>query len=187
MWSPTNSLYFRNSAPRKCHSWWTVSVSSLPRTNCVFDITYNCATRVHGLLIARPDPSSVKALLPISYSLPSYFKGPVSREGFFEGLKTLISTFRLSKAFHYPIEFLTFYLLFLSDLLILKMLTETLLIIPFSVIGRCSPVPTPHWLQGKCARWPSLRFYRITGIFSVKIAAVGFLNRVTERIFKISK
>jgi hypothetical protein len=27
-----------------------------------------------------------------------------------------------------------------------KMLTETLLRIPFSVIGRCSPVSTPHWL-----------------------------------------
>jgi hypothetical protein len=34
----------------------------------------------------------------------------------------------------------------------LKILTETLLIIPFSVIGRCSPVSTSHWLQGKCAR-----------------------------------
>ncbi len=29
------------------------------------------------------------------------------------------------------------------------MLTETLLKIPFSVIGRCSLVPTTHWLQGK--------------------------------------
>jgi hypothetical protein len=28
------------------------------------------------------------------------------------------------------------------------MLTETLLIIPFYVIGRCSLVPTSHWLQG---------------------------------------
>jgi len=27
------------------------------------------------------------------------------------------------------------------------MLTETLLIIPFSVISRCSPEPTSHWLQ----------------------------------------
>jgi hypothetical protein len=32
------------------------------------------------------------------------------------------------------------------------MLTETLLKIPFSVIRRCSQVPTTHWLQGKCAR-----------------------------------
>jgi hypothetical protein len=32
------------------------------------------------------------------------------------------------------------------------MLTETLLTIPFSVIGQCSLVPTSHWLQGKCGR-----------------------------------
>jgi hypothetical protein len=32
------------------------------------------------------------------------------------------------------------------------MLTETLLKIPFSVIGRCSHSPTTHWLQGKCTR-----------------------------------
>jgi hypothetical protein len=32
------------------------------------------------------------------------------------------------------------------------MLTETLLSIPFPVIGRCSQVRTSHWLQGKCAR-----------------------------------
>jgi hypothetical protein len=32
------------------------------------------------------------------------------------------------------------------------MLTETLLRILFSVIGRCSLVPPSHWLQGKCAR-----------------------------------
>ncbi len=32
------------------------------------------------------------------------------------------------------------------------MLTETILIIPFDVIGRCSPVSTAHWLQGKWAR-----------------------------------
>jgi hypothetical protein len=32
------------------------------------------------------------------------------------------------------------------------MLTGTFLRIPFSVIGRCSLVPTSHWLQGKCAR-----------------------------------
>ncbi len=31
------------------------------------------------------------------------------------------------------------------------MLTETLLHILFSVIGRCSPVLTAYWLQGKCA------------------------------------
>jgi hypothetical protein len=39
----------------------------------------------------------------------------------------------LSKVFHCPIQLLSFYLLFLNDLLILKMLTETLLRTPFSV------------------------------------------------------
>jgi hypothetical protein len=34
----------------------------------------------------------------------------------------------------------------------MKILTETLLRIPFSVIGRCPRVPASHWLQGKCAR-----------------------------------
>jgi hypothetical protein len=34
----------------------------------------------------------------------------------------------------------------------LKMLTETLLIIPFSVTEQCSPVSTHHWLQEKYAR-----------------------------------
>jgi len=51
--------------------------------------------------------------------------------------------------------------------------TETLLRISFSVIGRCSLVPSSHWLQGKCARinlsqaafGRILGFYRITGNF----------------------
>jgi hypothetical protein len=34
----------------------------------------------------------------------------------------------------------------------LKIFVETLLRIPFSVIGGRSLVPTSHWLQGKCAR-----------------------------------
>jgi hypothetical protein len=34
----------------------------------------------------------------------------------------------------------------------LKMLTETRLRIPFSVIGRCYLVPAYHGLEGKCAR-----------------------------------
>jgi hypothetical protein len=32
------------------------------------------------------------------------------------------------------------------------MLTETLLRIPFFLIGRCFQVPTSHWLQGKLRR-----------------------------------
>ncbi len=58
----------------------------------------------------------------------------------------------LLKAFHYPMQFLSFYSLLWNYFLILKMLTETLLRISFSVIGRCSLVQTSHWLQGKCAR-----------------------------------
>ncbi len=53
----------------------------------------------------------------------------------------------LSKSFQYLIQ------LFASlNLLILKILTETLLKNLLSVIGRCSLVLTNHWLQGKCAR-----------------------------------
>jgi hypothetical protein len=88
---------------------------------------------------------------------------------FWEGLNILISTFcvcaDLSTAFHY----LIFTFLFSSlKLLILKVLPETLLRIPFSVIGRCSLVPTSHWLQGNAQeltyhwRLP-IWFYRITG------------------------
>ncbi len=71
----------------------------------------------------------------------------VSRHGyFFEVLIILISTCAdvfqwSSKVFYYPIQFLTFYLLlwnYRNYLLILKMLTETLHRIPFSVTGRCS-------------------------------------------------
>jgi hypothetical protein len=106
----------------------------------------------------------------------------VTRWIFFEGLYILISTFYvcadglpgLSKAFHYPIQLLTFYLFPWNYLLILKTLIETLALhrIPFSVIGQSSLVPTSHWLQGKCARinwtgyrWLPVWFCRITGSF----------------------
>jgi len=66
------------------------------------------------------------------------------------------------------------------------MLPVTLLRIPFSVIGRCSQVPTSNWLQGKCARinlshaasGRILQNYRQLPA-SVKIAALGPLKRVT--------
>jgi hypothetical protein len=71
------------------------------------------------------------------------------------------------------------------------MLTETLLRISFSVIGRCFLVPTSHWQQGKYAKinLSPVAFGIIlqnhmrlsVSIFSVKIAA---LKRVTGRIFK---
>jgi hypothetical protein len=76
------------------------------------------------------------------------------------------------------------------------MLPETILSIPFSVIGRCSQVPTSHWLQGKCARInlsqaasAIILYHRRlpVSILSFKIAALGSLRRVTERIFNISK
>ena len=85
----------------------------------------------------------------------------------------------------------------LNYLLILKMLTKTLLKTSFSVIGRCSLVPISHWLQGKCTR---INLSKVASsiilqnhrrlpvcLFSVKIAALGSLKRVTGRIFKISK
>jgi hypothetical protein len=71
------------------------------------------------------------------------------------------------------------------------MLTETLLRIPFSVIRRCSPEQTAHWLQGKCARinlsqaasGMTLQDHRWlpVSIFNAKI------NDLVEGFFKISK
>jgi hypothetical protein len=71
---------------------------------------------------------------------------------FFEGLVNLISTFcvcadgfqRIYKSFHYPIQLLTFYLLLRNPLVILKMISETLLRITFSVLDRYSLVPISH-------------------------------------------
>ncbi len=70
------------------------------------------------------------------------------------------------------------------------MFSETLLSIPFSVIGLRSAVSAPRWLQGKC---PNLG---VTGDlpyllrdhrrFRVKIAALRSLKKFTESIFKIS-
>jgi hypothetical protein len=66
------------------------------------------------------------------------------------------------------------------------MLTETLLIIPFSVIEQCSPVSTHHWLQEKYARINLsqaaldmiLQNHRQLPvcIYMVKIAALGSLK-----------
>ncbi len=111
----------------------------------------------------------------------------MSRDGdFFEGPNILISTFcvctdgfqDLSKALNY--------------LLVKKMPTETLLRIPFSVIGRCSLVPISHEL-GKYARI-NLSHAASSIVtesqaasckhFSVKIAALGSLKRVNGIIFK---
>jgi hypothetical protein len=63
------------------------------------------------------------------------------------------------------------------------MLTETLLRIPLSVIGRRYLAPISHWLQGKCARinfsqaasgmiLQNQRQFSVS-IFGVKIAAIA--------------
>ncbi len=67
----------------------------------------------------------------------------------------------------------------------------TLFKIPFSVTGRCSIVPTSHWLQGKCAKiylsqaasGVILQSHcRVSVyIFSVKIDALEPSKRVTGR------
>jgi hypothetical protein len=77
------------------------------------------------------------------------------------------------------------------------MLTKTLLRILFFAVCQWSLVPASHWLPGKCARinlsqaasGMILQNHRRlpVSIFSVKIAALEPLKRVTGRIFKISK
>ncbi len=121
-----------------------------------------CKTLFHSL------PCKCTFLFPL--------KGKCHKMHIFLGLN--ISTFccvngfhALSKAFHYPIQLLTFYKLYWNYLLILMMLTETRLRIPFSVIGRCYLVPASHGLEGKCARIKTFDrqflvwFYRIKGGF----------------------
>ncbi len=116
----------------------------------------------------------------------------------FRRSKDLISTFcvcadefqGLSKAFHYRYLFSS-----------LKLLTNfenaywNPLRIPFFVIGRCSQVPTSHWLQGKWARinlsqaasgMISRNHRRLhVSIISVKIAAIRSLKPVTGSISKL--
>ncbi len=78
-----------------------------------------------------------------------FFKGTGSRYGyFFKGLHIL----RSFNSFSLPYTIISFWLLLWNYLLILKILHETLLRIPFPVIGRCSLLPISHWMQGKCAR-----------------------------------
>ncbi len=81
---------------------------------------------------------------------------------FFEGLNILMSTLTyfvcadglqvLLRSFHYSIQLLTFCLIPWNYVLEFEYASETLLRIPFSVIGRCSLVPISHWKQGKCTR-----------------------------------
>jgi hypothetical protein len=56
------------------------------------------------------------------------------------------------------------------------MLTETLLRIPFTVVGRCFLMPNSQWLPGKCAAFVMIiqNYRRLSVcICSVKIAALG--------------
>jgi hypothetical protein len=74
------------------------------------------------------------------------------------------------------------------------MLTETLFKIPFSVIGRCSNADFSlaagsriNLSQGASGRILHNRRRLTVCIFSVKIAAIGSLERVIGRISKIGK
>jgi hypothetical protein len=107
----------------------------------------------------------------------------------FEGLNILISIFfECADGFQDLFKVNSFSL-------ILKILTEALLRIHLSVIGRYSLVPTSHWLQGKCARITVtkaasgmiLQNHRLLpiSIFSLKIVASGSFKRVTGRILKL--
>ncbi len=88
-----------------------------------------------------------------------FLKGTVSRDGCFLRPKHVIQYFlsmrwwfsRSFKSFPLPYSIITFLFTFWNCLLILKMLTEIVPRISFSVISRCSLVTTSHWLQGKCA------------------------------------
>jgi hypothetical protein len=60
--------------------------------------------------------------------------------------------FKSFKSFSLPYTINNFLFASLKLLTNLKMLTGTILIIAFFVIGQCSPVSTPHWMQGKCTK-----------------------------------
>jgi hypothetical protein len=111
-------------------------------------------------------------------------KGTVSRDGyFFKGLNILTRTFcecaddfqGLSEAFYCHIQLL----IFLASLKLLtnfENATETLLRISFSVIGRCSQVPTT------CHRCLSVLFYRITGA-SAHEQKVHIYHKSSKKLF----
>ncbi len=107
-----------------------------------------------------------------------------------ESLYALIVWFQ--KIFTIPYTIINFlYLLLWNYILILKMLTETLLRIPFSVIGWCSLYCRPLAASinlSQVASGMALQIHRgrlPVNIFNVKIAGLGSLKRVTERIFKL--
>jgi hypothetical protein len=151
---PGSAAWVRRSAP-----WWAP-----PRGGC-----WRWPARsAQQLRPASASPPSAAPSTPsASHSAQEFvsagnifcLKGQCNKMDIFgEGLNILISAFcvcadgfqGLSKAFRYPIQVLTFYLLLKNYLLDFKMFPETLLRIIFSVICRCSLVTTSHWLQGKC-------------------------------------
>jgi len=124
---------------------------------------------------------------------------------FFEVLNLLISAFCVfADGFQVLKVFLKLFItqyknsLFICFFEITKMLTDALFRISFSVIGRCSPVPISHWMQGNshCARIDlSLAAFGITlqnhrrlpiSISAVKIAALRSLKLDIGMIFKMS-
>ncbi len=131
------------------------------------------------------------------------FKGTVSQDGYFfgrsksfyqysfqacaDGLHGLLTSFRHVIQRNFLFASMKF-------LIIFEMLTETLIRIPFIVIGRSSSAFTPHWLKCKWAKiYLSQAAIRIilqdqgwlpVCIFRFRI--VGSLRSVTERILKAS-
>ncbi len=129
-----------------------------------------------------------------------------------EGLNILISTFcvcadgfqGLSKAFHYPIQLLTFYLLLWNYLLILKMLTDppaywnspqNFLLCDWSMFSSADlslAAGTINVKELTCHKRIPIWFYRITVggflyAFWVSKSSLRSLKRITGRIFKNSK
>ncbi len=94
---------------------------------------------------------------------------------------------RSFKSSSLPYTNINFYWLLWDYLLILICLLNPPPNFFFSVIGRCSLVPTSHWLQGKCAKISMSQAAsgmilqnprRLpVSIFSVKIAALGCVKR----------
>ncbi len=102
-------------------------------------------------------------------------------DNFFEGVTILIKVYamiflRSSKnvSLCYTIINSLFYSLKL--LLIVKILTETLLRIPFSVIGRPSSVSNPHWLQGKYAKFHCHRLHLVIFYSIIECFLCAFLG-----------
>ncbi len=146
-------------------NWWTHSVSMLIAAFNLSQAWYSCTAtrRSRWVRAGAATHSSLFQLIRSSSTSSSTLRQKRKRKGALFGYKlkgkchemdificslcVCANGFQgLSKALHFTIQLLTLSMLLWIYLLILKMLTETLLIIPFSVIDRCSPVSTFHWL-----------------------------------------